>query len=233
MSYFDSAQIIFDDRHSEMDSFLNKFNDLKDKPACEISRTNEHILKSNILLMQYNILESSFLELYKCLYNFLKACSLSVDNLNKSLTYNMYSIIKRSTSKKHELIKTKLNDQSLNLNFSNCAMLVCFDLDTEEQKFLVNGNLDGKKIKDFLSSFGIDITPLGSLDLSEIQNLKDNRQLLAHGGSSFSEVGRNLSWDTLKTNVGTIKSLFEKSKSLLEDFCDNLQQEMSRLAAAS
>ena len=231
MSYFDSAEIIFSDRHDEMKDFLDKFKTLKENPSCEISRAQEHILKSNIILMQYNILESAFLELYKCLYEYLKTCSLSVDNLNKSFTYNLYSIIKRSASKKHQLIQTKLSEPSSTLNFSNCAMLVCFDLDNEEKKFLVNGNLDGKKIKDFLKNFGIDITTLNSLDLSQIQTLKDCRQLLAHGGSSFSEVGKTISWETLEINVQTIKQLFDQSKALLVDFCNGLDFEMTKLAS--
>jgi len=231
MSYFDSAEIIFEERHFEMNNFLIQFKTLKDSSDFDLPREHEHILKSNIVLMQYNILESAFLELFKCLYNFLKSCSLSVDDLNKSFTYNLYSIIKRSTTKKHQLIQTKLIQEDSNLNFSNCAMLICFDLDAEEQKFLVNGNLDGKKIKTFLEDFGIDISPLNLLDLSQIQTLKDNRQLLAHGGSSFSEVGKQISWETLEANSSTINELFNQSKLLLTDFCHMLDQEMARVAS--
>lgn len=231
MSYFNSAEIVFEERHSEMNSFLIQFRLLKDSSTFDITREHEHILKSNIVLMQYNILESAFLELFKCLYNFLKNCSLSVDSLNKSFTYNLYSIIKRSATKKHQLIQDKLIREDSNLNFSNCAMLICFDLDAEEQKFLVNGNLDGKKIKKFLEDFGINITSLNLLDLSQIQTLKDNRQLLAHGGSSFSEVGKQISWETLEANSVTIKELFNQSKTLLTDFCNTLDQEMARIAS--
>ncbi|SDY06009.1 hypothetical protein SAMN05421643_10324 [Acinetobacter kyonggiensis] len=231
MTYFDSAEVIFTERHEEMNDFLTKFQLLKDEAGIGISRNQEHILKSNIVLMQYNILESTFLELYKCLYNYLKNCSLSVDALNKSFTYNMYSIIKRSHQKKHDRIQRQLSDNTSTLNFSNCAMQVCFDLDPEEQKFLVNGNLDGKKIKEFLTAFGIDIALLNELDLSQIQTLKDNRQLLAHGGSSFSEVGKQISWETLESNVNTLKQLFNKSKILLEGFCNNLDQEAIGLAS--
>lgn len=176
-------------------------------------------------------LSKSLPDHFKCLYNFLKNCSLSVDSLNKSFTYNLYSIIKRSATKKHQLIQDKLIREDSNLNFSNCAMLICFDLDAEEQKFLVNGNLDGKKIKKFLEDFGINITSLNLLDLSQIQTLKDNRQLLAHGGSSFSEVGKQISWETLEANSVTIKELFNQSKTLLTDFCNTLDQEMARIAS--
>lgn len=225
MFYFDSATIIFNDRHSEMVDFLNLSIAMKTTNK-EISRTNEHILKSNIVLMQYNILESSFLELYKSLYNYLKDCTLSVDTLNNFFTYNIYSIIKRSANKKHEIMKDKLINSQISLNFSSCAMSICFDLDEEEKKFLINGNIDGRKIKEFLENFGIDISPLNELELADIKTLKDNRQLLAHGGSSFSEVGRGISWETLQYNVNTIELLFITAKKLLENFCNHLDQEM-------
>ncbi|HAK32227.1 MAG TPA: hypothetical protein DCM30_03425 [Acinetobacter radioresistens] len=233
MSYFDSAQIVFSERHTEMLAFLVKFKILKDVHGIDISRQDEHILKSNIILMQYNILESSFLELYKCLYNKLKDCSLSLDSLNKPFTYNMYSIIKRSHNKKQESIRTNLLAAGSELNFSNCAMSICFDLDSEEQKFLVNGNLDGRKIKEFLRDFGIDISTLEQIDLSQIQTLKDSRQLLAHGGSSFSDVGKTISWETLENNGAILENLFEASKNLLQSFCTSLDNEAEAINKAS
>lgn len=229
MTYFNNAILIFDERQNEMITFLENCIGLKNRSPSIIDRETEHILKSNIVLMQYNILESSFLELYKSLYDFLKTCNISVDYLNKSFTYNIYSIIKRSTQIKHTRVQTQLT--TTNTNFSKCAMSICFELDDEEKKFLVNGNLDGKKIKDFLQDFGIDITELNSLNLSNIRTLKDNRQLLAHGGSSFSDVGEGVSWDTLELNVATLSELFHTSLRLLQSFCESMTPETTTLAS--
>ena len=235
MSYFENAQNIFDARYLETEEYLNCFLSFfqhknVDKDGNEIiSREHQHIIKSNIALMQYNILESSFLELYNNFYVSLQRCKLSLDSLNNQFTYTIYQMIKRASNDKYKDIKDKLfsDDELLsNLSFSNHAMSTCFKLDEEERKFLVNGNLDGKKIKDFLITFGLDVTAIdqiGSLELSSLRVLKDNRQLLAHGGQSFFQVGKeSISWDDLVMNQKTIESLFIESKNILTKFCDDL-----------
>lgn len=228
MSYFNDAIYLFEERHQEMKNFLEKFHRLASTPnSCLLDREDIKIIKSNILLMQYNIIESSFLELYKILYNFLKSCSLSLDQLNKNFSYNIFGIIKRSAKSKHQVLQNTLLNAETDLNFSRCTMSLCFDLDEEEKKFLVNGNLDGKKIKDFLKEFGMDISQLESLDLGPLRTLKDKRQLLAHGGSSFSDVGGEISWETLISNSSLIAALFNSSKLILENFCNELSIQMS------
>lgn len=233
MPYFDDAQYLFEERHHEMRDFLNRFHELSMTNPNILDRNSFIIIRSNILLMQYNVIESSFLELYKIFYNFLKNSTLSLDDLNKSFSYHMYSIIKRSAKHKHEKIKTRLNTANSNLNFSNCAMSLCFDLDDEEKKFLVNGNLDGRKIKDFFQQFGINISTLDDLDLSPLKTLKDHRQLLAHGGSSFSAVGKEVSWETLISNSQLIENLFNNAKMALVNFCNELSTQMNPIAQSA
>lgn len=226
MLSFNDAQYLFDERHNEMYNFLTRFHQLSMTDPSTIDRDSFKVIRSNILLMQYNVIESSFLELYKTFYNFLKNSTLSLDSLNKSFSYHIYLIIKRATQKKHDQVQTKLNTPNSTANFSNCAMGLCFDLDEEEKKFLVNGNLDGRKIKDFFQNFGIDISSLENLDLSPLKTLKDRRQLLAHGGSSFSEVGSQITWEALISNSQLIKDLFDNSKQALLSFCNELITQM-------
>lgn len=227
MHYFESAKILFNERCEEMDTFLKNSSNLAQNNPYD--RNFEHILKSNCILMQYNILESSFLELFNNLYDFLKNCDISIDSLNSSFSYYIYSLIKRQNKNKHEQIKLRFNNNGL--NFSRSTISLCFDLDEEEKKFLLNGNIDGKKIKELLQNFGINIEKLENLDLREIKIIKDCRQHLAHGASSFSEIGKTISWDTLKNNSSTIKELFTESTLLLESFCESLHQEHSILAS--
>lgn len=233
MLSFDDAQYLFEERHNEMQEFLNKFHALFNTDQILIDRDSFEIIRSNILLMQYNVIESSFLELYKIFYNFLKDSTISLDNLNSSFSYHIYSIIKRSTQNKHEKVKNRLNSPDSTSNFSNCAMSICFDLDEEEKKFLVNGNLDGRKIKEFFKEFGINTSSLESLNLSPLKTLKDHRQLLAHGGSSFSDIGKEISWDTLNTNSHLIQELFDNAKQALLNFCEELMIQMNSISQSA
>lgn len=226
MSYFDFAQSIFNERYYEVENFLRFAQTLKDKHKKTIclSREYEHILKSNICLMQYNLLESSFLELYKGLYQVLKESDISLDRMNSQFVCYVYGLIRRATQKKVENLKTVLLHPENTWNFSKGAVFTCFDIDEEEKKFLVNGNLDGRKIKEFVANWGIDTTPLESIDLTDLKTLKDHRQLLAHGGASFSDVGKKVSWDTLVSNSITIKALFDQTKILFVSFYEEIQQ---------
>ncbi|KRI52051.1 MAE_28990/MAE_18760 family HEPN-like nuclease [Acinetobacter pittii] len=226
MSYFEFAQSIFNERYYEVESFLDFAQTLKDehkKTIC-LTREYEHILKSNICLMQYNLLESSFLELYKGLYEVLKDSDISLDRMNSQFVCYVYGLIRRATQKKVENLKNVLMHPENTWNFSKGAVFTCFEIDEEEKKFLVNGNLDGRKIKEFVSNWGIDTTPLESIDLTDLKTLKDDRQLLAHGGASFSDVGKKVSWDTLVSNSITIKELFDQTKTLFNTFSDEIKQ---------
>lgn len=224
MSCFEVAQSLFDERYAEVSQFLAFSKKLKDvyKDTIGLSRDSEHIMKSNICLMQYNLLESSFLELYKALYSLLKDSNISLDNMNSTFVCYVYSLIRRATQKKIDSLKSVLNDSSNSWNFSKGAVFTCFEIDDEEKKFLINGNLDGRKIKEFVANWGIDISSLESIDLKDLKTLKDNRQLLAHGGASFSDVGKDVSWDTLDTNNTTIKELFDKTQELFKSFSDEI-----------
>lgn len=226
MSYFEIAQSLFDERFNEVESFLGFAQTLKEthKEAIGLSREYEHILKSNICLMQYNLLESSFLELYKGLYELLKDSDISLDKMNSKFVYYVYSLIRRATNKKVESLKSVLMRPENNWNFSKGTVFTCFEIDDEEKKFLVNGNLDGRKIKEFVSNWGIDTSTLENIDLTDLKTLKDNRQLLAHGGASFSDVGKKVSWDTLASHNTTIKELFDQTKILFQAFSSEIEQ---------
>lgn len=226
MFYFDTAQALFDERFREVKDYLLFSETLKNehKEVIGLLRKYEHILKSNICLMQYNLLESSFLELYKGLYALLKDSEICLDQMNSKFVIYVYSLIKRATAKKHENLKEILLKPDNTWNFSKGAIFTCFEIDDEEKKFLVNGNLDGRKIKEFIANWGIDISSLESLDLTNLKTLKDNRQLLAHGGASFSDVGKDVSWDTLNSNNDAIKTLFDETKMLFTSFINEITQ---------
>lgn len=225
MAYFEGANAIFEDRSSEIDRFLafsKAIVCVENPEQHRANRINENILRSNILLMQYNLLESIFLEVFKEFYETMKNTSITIDNMSPQFSYNFYLLLRRSPSKTSEKVKMKLFGRDLARNFSYSAISSCFDLDDEEQKFLVNGNLDGRKIKDFLSEWGIDISILEEQDVSCLKTLKDQRQLLAHGGQSFSAIGRNATWEDIDSHKTAIDTLFNETKSLLSSFLNQL-----------
>lgn len=227
MNYFESSDALFIERHNEVIDFLTAAMIWKDhhpegETAFNLSRAHEHILKSNIILMQYNVIEAVFLELFSNLYTYLSQYDSSIEDMDNALIYQIFCMIRRLPNNTHEKFKGKI-DQNPPIKFSAAILSLCFELTEETKKHLVNGNLDGKKIKKFFEDFGIDVTRLNNLDLRNLQLIKTNRQFLAHGGLSFSAVGRDISWDTLKENNEIIQLLFDGSKNILTDFIHGLQ----------
>ena len=77
-------------------------------------------------------------------------------------------------------------------------------------------------IKEFLSEWGIDISILEDSDVGCLRTLKDQRQLLAHGGQSFSATGRSATWEDIESHKIAINTLFNETKSLLSSFLNQL-----------
>lgn len=232
MPYFETAKNLFNERYEEVKNYLIFVKSLKDtyKSDIGLTRDSEHIFKSNVSLMQYNLLESSFLEIYKGLYAYLQNSNLSLDQMNSKFICYTYGLIRRSPSKKYENLKGILQQPNNTWSFSRSAVFTCFELDEEEKKFLVNGNLDGRKIREFIENWGIDTSTISSLDLTHLKNLKDNRQMLAHGGSSFSDVGKDISWDALDLTNKATEDLFNETINLLTNFIQSIQNTTSQVA---
>lgn len=223
MDYFEGANALFEDRNEEINLFISFSKSVtSNENQSRNNRINENILKSNILLMQYNLLESIFLEVFKEFYEKIKSTTIIIDNMTPQFSYNFYLRLRRSSDKTSQSVKSKLFSQDLNQNFSYSAISSCFDLDEEERKFLVNGNLDGKKIKDFVKNWGIDTSILEEKDVGCLKTLKDQRQLLAHGGQSFSITGRGATWEDINNYKTAIDTLFTETKSLLSNFLNQL-----------
>lgn len=238
MNCFEEAQLLFNDRYSETKAFLENAikwknwgnlsqADKGDKPESwgdfQISRQHEHVLKSNIILMQYNIIESAFLELYLSLYNYLSEYEIAIDQLDPALMHKVFCMIKDLSNNKRAEFKEKIHrEEGRNFPFSSNILSICFKLDKEAEKKLINGNLDGRKIKEFFNDFGVDISNIDQMNLQCILTIKNKRQMLAHGAMSFSDVGKEIAWDNLESNLEVIKDLFEKSKESLSSFVGNL-----------
>lgn len=233
MNYFNDAQILFETRYEEVSNYFAHIDTYFTQIATSsrqsdmieqvffASREHEFIIRSNILLMIYNMFESSFLELYKTFYDFLKDLETPIDNMNEIFVYGVYKKMRRNKAEITSQIRNHLTTSSNGLSFSRLCMKVSFDLDEEERKFLINGNLDGRKIKETFADFGLPIDGLDELNWESLVEMKQNRQQLTHGGMSFSDVGKTLSLDGLKLTLQAVCQLFEYCRDKLTAFCQS------------
>lgn len=220
MNYFDGSQELYDQRDSEILAFIDKTKNIDNQNILTELQKREFlwVIKSNIILMQYNLIESVFVELFSEFYSLLKESNFSIDDMPPDFFYNFILLVRRMPSKNLDLIKNNNTIEDNEIKLSNLIIKAGFDLTDEEKKFLVNGNLDGKKIKDFLKGWGFDIRELERLDIGCLKTLKDQRQLLAHGGMSFAEQGKTITWEDIERYNLSIGKIFIATKELLSGF---------------
>jgi len=220
MNYFDGSQELYNQRDSEILEFIEKTKNIDSQSVLTELQKREFlwVIKSNIILMQYNLIESVFVELFSEFYSLLKESNFSIDDMPPDFFYNFILLVRRMPTKNLDLIKNSNASENNEMKLSNLIIKAGFDLTDEEKKFLVNGNLDGKKIKDFLKGWGFDTAELERIDISCLKTLKDQRQLLAHGGMSFAEQGRTITWEDIERYNLSISKIFAATKELLSGF---------------
>lgn len=220
MNYFDGSQELYNQRDSEILEFIEKTKNIDSQSVLTELQKREFlwVIKSNIILMQYNLIESVFVELFSEFYSLLKESNFSIDDMPPDFFYNFILLVRRMPTKNLDLIKNSNASENNEMKLSNLIIKAGFDLTEEEKKFLVNGNLDGKKIKDFLKGWGFDTAELERIDISCLKTLKDQRQLLAHGGMSFAEQGRTITWEDIERYNLSISKIFAATKELLSGF---------------
>lgn len=220
MNYFDGSQELYNQRGSEILEFIEKTKNIDSQSVLTELQKREFlwVIKSNIILMQYNLIESVFVELFSEFYYLLKESNFSIDDMPPDFFYNFILLVRRMPTKNLDLIKNSNAIENNEMKLSNLIIKAGFDLTDEEKKFLVNGNLDGKKIKDFLKGWGFDTAELERIDISCLKTLKDQRQLLAHGGMSFAEQGRTITWEDIERYNLSISKIFAATKELLSGF---------------
>jgi ribosomal protein S8 len=165
----------FQDRVLEINlyfSFIDSFT-----PPSGLEDVNK-ILKSNLILMLYNLVESSISNSIEEIHNNIYANSTSFDILKSGLKETIIKNLNRKNPKNFI--------QNLN-SIATDIVKKCFD----KQK-VFNGNVDSRKIRDLSSSYGFN----SNTNYSSTKNgealvvIKGKRNDLAHGIFSFVEVGK-------------------------------------------
>lgn len=193
---------------------MNEVKSILNSRASEVERyfafissftlTNEDdelnkILKSNLLLMLYNLIESSLSNAIEEIHNQIYRNGANFDELKKELKSKLLKYLKKDINPEKFLES---------INFLSIDMVkFCYD-----KKKLFSGNIDHKLVKELSSEYGFNYdtdyekTKHGSC----LVTIKGKRNDLAHGVYSFSEVGKDYTLEDLeKMKDETISYLHE------------------------
>jgi hypothetical protein len=164
------------------------------------------ILKSNLLIMLYNLIESSISNAIEEIHNNIHSNNVSFDSLKE----NLKSIIITNAK--------SVNPNDLVSKISNIATdIVKYTFKKDE---LCRGNVDAKKIRELANRYGFDSNTdyTKTKHGSHLVTIKGKRNDLAHGVYSFAEVGKEYPIEDLKDMKDTTIFYISEILGNIENF---------------
>jgi hypothetical protein len=168
-----NAEEEFKRRNIEIDEYLTHLETLESTSGLSVTLMNT--MKSSALLMIYNIVESTMTNLLQDLFDHLQNEGVSFDDLNDKMKELVLGFVKKHNPGK---LVGKMRDQMLDI------AVACF-----ERSEVFSGNLDSKEIRETMKRIGIKMTH--AYTESALQDVKNERNNLAHGNKSFSDCGKD------------------------------------------
>lgn len=153
------------------------------------------ISKSNILLMIYNLVESTVMGGILEIYEELKNQNLSYQAVSQEIKNIWFSFIFNQVYDKNAHYNSYRDKASQMISdiLNNSTIIL------DRKATDISGNLDADKIRQVCSSHGIVFTtPGGCRGGIALEDVKEKRNQLAHGTLSFVECGRDYSLDDLE-----------------------------------
>lgn len=182
---------------------------IKDYEKVRLSIKKLVILKSSLILLLYNTIESTMYCSLEELHSRLKMKTYRELNDKLKLIYANYYIKNIGQNKLcKEVLDNITQDKFFFPSLSNY----------EKKINLFNGNLDGKKINEILSLYGI--KNIKNNDFKYLLLIKNKRNKLAHGEESFSESLRNFTYSELEKFVNSVNDILTE---IITNFCDYIR----------
>lgn len=207
-----NAYIDYSDKLLDINDYLELINTLDDikNPkllgesitsnqlvSLSIERNLKKTLRSSTYLLLYNLIESTMTACIDAIYSTLKKLEIQ-HHANQNTDYFIFQL--RDSIRKHILKQYGSifsNDGIIAISDNRLSVFNTIIDKGYDKKGLFNGNIDYSVIRDEAKKFGFNVRPIdpptGLFDPEDILNIKTNRNILAHGGETFSECGNRLS----------------------------------------
>ncbi len=189
-----STLAIFEDRKEELEIYFSIMKDLDSEQPTIHTINNPRffrILKSNFLLMLYNLVESctvsGIMEIYESLKNDNCSYGEVIDEIkNIWVAYQVGKVYSATTSQ--GTYEKRVREIILNITENSPIIL-------DRDACKISGNLDSRQIRSLCDKHRIRY--VASDDDAALRTVKDKRNSLAHGDVSFSDCARDLTLNDL------------------------------------
>lgn len=171
------ARKIFNERKEEIDGFFDHLSSFEKQNS---NQKLEQTLKASCFLLLYNLVESILTQAITAIYDDLEEKNIQYSSIKEMLQKRVVkNLIKRGKLQilLHDTFMSKVN-----------VLVSGFD-----EKALFSGNVDAQKVREIAKEYGFssDINHKEAKGGSDLLIIKTNRNDLAHGTKSFSEIGCN------------------------------------------
>lgn len=187
---------VYEDRKSEIEFYYSVMVDIDDDEKSTLSTIDNQrffrIMKSNFLLMLYNLVEATFTTGMLEIYDQLKQENCSYETVIDEIqniwrdykvkeVYRPESGLATYTNRVHQIVKDITQNTPMALSKGMLG---------------INGNLNAKQIKDICDKHRIRYRVTD--DQLVLEKVKKKRNSLAHGDESFSRCARDLTLTDLE-----------------------------------
>lgn len=188
----------FERRSEEIDVLFSHILKIADKDSGSIVSSDEGllpILASSLCLMLYNQIESTAFSCVEAIYDDIHERKISFNKLVESFKKKILDDCKDPCHSGKSLLKSIQGG-----DIAEVLAKASLKLDR-----VFSGNVDARKIREILALYNLSVTsPSEENSGEDLVTLKDARNALAHGASSFEKYGRNLDisdLERLRNNV--------------------------------
>lgn len=164
----------------------------------QVSQTVHNVLKANMFLLLYNLVESSF-------KNALENICLKIKNDNlkyKEVIPEIKKIWIEKEYKNFENIKNRQKSKFIMDKIDSIAEdIIAIEFYSNDEKTKnddISGNVDARVINKINSKYGAKLESSPNIDTSSLLTVKTNRNNLAHGHKTFTECGEDYTLNDLK-----------------------------------
>lgn len=208
----------FEERKGEIEFYYSVLVEI-DKENSSIQTIDNarlfKIMKSNFILMLYNLVESTvstgMLEIYESIKN--ESCTY------KNMVQELQTIWRDAKVKQVYSSSTELK------TYTNRVKEIVDDITTsapfvlEKGMLNINGNLNAGRIKHICDDHKIRYSVVD--DDNKLEEVRRKRNSLAHGDESFSQCARDLTLSDLESIKDIIINFLQGIIQGMEDYCDN------------
>lgn len=189
--------------------------------SLELSKDLTHTLKANLLLLLYSAMEATLVQLLDEMFENIDGNCSSADDLNTTLLSLVIQTFR--TRGNGRALSSPLHKSIFQYWVSDWQ-----DRTSGKEKRIggISGSVDSLVFYERLKQFGvlsttIDDKPPPHLKHYALQIVKNHRNTLAHGESSFIDLGRSLSVDELADNATNIFTTLTKIAQEVDSYLES------------